>query len=93
MRLIIFQVDAHIADMWHGKQNRLSAIRRVGDDFLIAGHAGIKDQFKNRFSFCAESRPGINRAVFEHKDCCVIFEFITLSDIKKRPPAEPSARG
>ncbi len=120
--------------MRHGKQNRLPAIRWVGDDFLVAGHAGVKDQFKNCFSSCAESRPGINRAVLQHKDGCVLVHVVPLvlviasvmvdwrsrietqreilitvskisrhkaarndklflGDIKKRPPAEPSARG
>ena len=44
-RLIEFAIDAVIADERIRQRDDLSAIRRIGENILIAFHAGIKNDF------------------------------------------------
>ena len=46
-RLHIFAVGARIADMRVCQGDDLAAIGRIGEDFLIAGHRRIEDDFTN----------------------------------------------
>src|SRR5581483_6403328 len=60
-------VDAVIADQRIGHCHDLSLVGRVGDDFLIAGHAGVEHNFASRFTGGAKAAAGVDRAVFERQ--------------------------
>ena len=44
-RFHVVPVGAHIADMREGKGDDLARVRRIGENFLIARHGGVKAQF------------------------------------------------
>ena len=46
-RLDVFGVGADVADMGIGQRHQLTGIRRIGQDFLIAGHRGVEHDFAN----------------------------------------------
>src|SRR6266542_3829939 len=56
-RFDVFRIDADVADFRIGHSDQLSLIGRVRENLLIAGHAGVKDDFAYRFAFGAETTP------------------------------------
>jgi len=49
-RFLVLLVDSRVTDMGIGQGNDLAAIRRIGEDFLVTGHRGIKYHFPSRDS-------------------------------------------
>ena len=64
-RFVVFQVDAHVADMGDGEQHPLPAVGRIGEDFLVTGHAGVENQLKNRVGLRAKSFSGQDGTIFK----------------------------
>ena len=46
----ILDVDSVVSDQRVRHRDDLAAVGRVGEDFLIAGHAGVKDDFAMNFT-------------------------------------------
>ena len=67
VRLGVFRIDADIADVRIGQRDDLPAIRRIGQDFLIAGHRGVEHHFTGCMGLRADRIPAEYRAVGEHE--------------------------
>ena len=66
---LIFQIRADIADMWIGQADNLTGIAWVGENFLVAGEAGVENDFAaapRGGSGCASTK---NSPVLKRKDC------------------------
>ena len=61
----IFGADAVIADERIGHGDHLSVVGRVCQDFLVPGHAGVKNHFSRRFSLTGKTFAGEGSAVFQ----------------------------
>ena len=66
-RFVVLRVDANVADVRSGEQNRLPAVGRVGQNLLVTGHAGIEHQLENSVSRRAEWLTGQGCPVFQNK--------------------------
>jgi len=64
-RLVIIRVDPDIADVRLGENHPLAAVRRIGQDLLVPGHAGVKDHLKNRVGSGSAGDTGLDGSVFE----------------------------
>jgi hypothetical protein len=64
-RFHILGRDAVVADFGAGHRHDLSRVRRIGQDFLVAGHAGVEHDLASRFSFGAGGLAAKERAIFE----------------------------
>ena len=53
----VLGVDAVVADERVGHRDDLALVGRVGEDLLVAGHAGVEDDLAEAFAGCAEARP------------------------------------
>jgi hypothetical protein len=79
--LLVIGVRSDISNVGIRQANNLSRVTRIGEDFLISGEAGIK----NDFSAPPDDRPGgaamKNAPVFERKNSlsCFCFRQVTLS--------------
>ena len=62
--------------MRHGKEHALSVIRRVGQYFLIARHAGIEHQLEHGIGFRTESLAFDHGPILQNKRRN-LHEFIT----------------
>ena len=71
----IFRIATGVADMRIGQRNDLTTIGWIGEDFLIAGHRGIKNNFATGQTICTDGLPLENRTVGEGEN--------GLSDAKK----------
>ena len=67
VRLVGGDVDAVVPDKRIGKGDHLPVVRRIGDHFLVAGHAGIEDYLAEDGARRAESVAMEDRAVFEQR--------------------------
>ena len=54
---------AVVADFRGRQHDELSGVRRIGDDLLITGHAGVENRFAGAVLRTAEPIPAENRAV------------------------------
>ena len=52
--LVVVKVDAVVADERVGHGNDLAEVGRVGQDLLIAGHAGVEYDLTDALSFVAD---------------------------------------
>lgn len=68
-RLNILVIDADIANMGIGQRYDLTRIRGIGEDLLITGHRGIKNDFPNGAALCANRDAAENRAIFKSQQC------------------------
>ena len=66
-RFGIFEVDAGIADMRHGHSDNLSAVGRIGQNFLVAGHGRIEDDLAGLNPLRAKAFAGENPSIFQSK--------------------------
>jgi hypothetical protein len=48
--------------------HNLPAIRRIGEDFLVAGDGGIEDHLAHRETLGADRSPAKDGAIFKHQD-------------------------
>jgi len=81
-RFIVRVVHTDVADVRAGERDHLPAIRRVGDDFLIAVERGVENDFAN-LAYCADRFTTKNFAVFQsQKRHFKILDFrFTISDL------------
>ena len=77
----VLHAGAVISDVIGGHYNNLSEIRWVGEDFLIAGHAGVETNFS---SGCPDLADGFSveyAAILQHQDCslsCGRFQLVQI---------------
>ncbi len=65
--LDVLGVDPVVANLRIGHRDDLTAIRWVGQDLLIARHAGVEDDFAEELARSSESGSGKDGAVGESK--------------------------
>ena len=65
--LVVFRIDADVADMGRGHRHDLTMIRGVGEDFLVTGDAGVEDDFAGRLAQRAKTGAGPDCTVFQSK--------------------------
>src|SRR5881396_3435712 len=68
MRLDVFLVDPVVADHRIGHGHDLSAIRRIGEDLLVAGHGRVEDDLAGRLADGAERAAAEDPPVTEHEE-------------------------
>src|SRR5258708_7217772 len=66
--LVIVRVGAVVANFWIRQDNDLPGIRRIGENFLVAGNGGIKNDFAVTLAFCSVASAAEDSAVFQRKD-------------------------
>ena len=66
-RLKVVCIQAIVADERIGHADALSVIGRVGQHFLIARHAGIEHDFRNRCALCTDAYAFKQRAVSQQE--------------------------
>ena len=64
-RFAVLGVDAVVADERIGHGDDLALVGRIGQHFLVAGHAGVEDDLAEGLAGRAEAAAGVDRAVFE----------------------------
>jgi len=69
LRLGVAGRDAVIANLRRGHRHDLSRVRRIGEHFLVAGHARVEHDFTARFTVGACRDAAVPGAVFECKNC------------------------
>ena len=93
-RLLIVEVCSHISDVRIRQADDLSRITRVGENFLIAGQAGIKNDFATAPGNGSCGAAIKNSPIFERKNSLPCFCFrqwilfpagSLLKQIKKSP--------
>ena len=62
-------VDAVIADERIGHCDDLPFVGRIGQNFLIAGHGSVEDDFTFGRTGCAKGFAGENASIFEREFC------------------------
>src|SRR5271169_1632197 len=67
-RFVVVGVGAVIADLGIGENYNLPGIGGVGEYFLVAGDASIKNDFAVTFTFVAEAFAVEDASVFQRKD-------------------------
>ena len=67
-RLVVFRRNAVIADKRIGHGDDLTGVGGVGEDFLVAGHTGIKDHFAQALTTTAQSPTFEDGAVRERDE-------------------------
>ena len=75
---VVVGVGAVIADFRIGEDYDLAGVRRVGEDFLVAGDGGIKNNFPVTFTFCSVAFAAEDSSIFQRKDSlhCISGEWI-----------------
>src|SRR5215813_2595153 len=63
-RFYVLFVNAVIPDQRISHRYDLPAVGWIGQDLLITGHCGVKDNFAYDFSLCAEASAVPNSSVF-----------------------------
>src|SRR5580658_339596 len=64
----IFVVCAVVADFRIGEDYDLASVRRVGENFLIAGDGSIKNYFPVTFAFGSVAFASEDSSIFQRKD-------------------------
>src|ERR1019366_1223865 len=67
-RLAVFGIGAVVSDFGVGQDDHLPCVRRVGENFLVAGNGSIKNDFAGALAFSAVAFASEDSAVFEGKD-------------------------
>ena len=67
----VFGRDAGVADVGIGQRDDLAGVGRVGQDFLIARHRGIENDFAGRVACSSDRTAAEHRAVRERQHCGV----------------------
>src|SRR5204863_5220770 len=95
----IGRVDAVVADLGIRHRDDLSAVRRIGQDFLVTGHARIEYDFAVDLAVGPESQTGENFAIFEgqfgttdHEPCTVVSKQGETSAAERRRSFECTGR-
>ena len=65
--LLVLGVNARIAQFRIGKGDELALIARVGDDLLVAGHAGVEDHFTNRATAGPKGLTAQHQTIGQHQ--------------------------
>src|SRR4029453_1923998 len=68
-RLDVLAVDADVPDLGIRHRDELPLVRGVGQDLLVARHAGVEDELAGRLGRGAERLAVEDRAVGECEDC------------------------
>ena len=63
----VFGIGAGVADVRIGQRDDLPAVRRVGEDFLVAGHGGVEHHLAGRVALGADGTAVKHSAVFERQ--------------------------
>src|SRR5208282_6733484 len=66
--LVIFWIRAVVSDFGVSQDDDLPGVRRVSENFLVAGDGSIKNDFAGAFAFSAVAFASEDSAVFECKD-------------------------
>src|SRR5579864_4406009 len=66
--LVVFGIRAVVADLGSGQNDNLSRVRRVGENFLVAGDGSIKNDFAVALAFGAVAFASEDSPVFQRKD-------------------------
>ena len=64
-RLFIFRVDAVVADQRISHGDDLSLVGRIGQDLLVAGHAGVENDFAEGFVVRSKAAAGEDCSIFQ----------------------------
>ena len=67
-RLDVLGIDAVIADVRIGQCDHLARVAGIGQDFLIAGHGGVKYHFPGRMAGGADGNTFKYCSVCEHQN-------------------------
>src|SRR5439155_19962427 len=65
---VVFRLGAVVADLWVGKDYNLPGVRRIGEDLLVSGDGGIKNNFPVTLCFGSVTFASEDAAIFERKD-------------------------
>ena len=65
----VFGIDAVVADERIGHGDDLAVIGGIGEDFLVAGHAGVEHHFAVDLTGCAECLTRIDDPVCQRQFC------------------------
>ena len=65
VRLDIFGIDAVVAYQRIGHGHHLAAVRRIGENLLVSGHAGIEHHFTPGFTGPGKAFAGKGSSVFQ----------------------------
>ena len=68
-RFKIFRIDAIIAYEGVGHNDHLTAIGRIGENFLITGHAGVENDFALDFAARAKACARKYFSIGQRQDC------------------------
>ena len=72
--LFIIGMGSVIADLGCCERNNLATVGGIREDFLVARHACVKDDFPDNGRACAKSFAANNSSVFECEDSAVTHE-------------------
>ena len=64
----ILSIHADVADLRIRHRNQLTFVRRVREDFLVAGHAGVEHHLAHRLAFGAKGKALVIPAIGERED-------------------------
>src|SRR5205085_8273677 len=65
---VVFRSGAVVSYFRVRQDDDLAGVRRVGEDFLVAGDAGIKNDFPVALAFCSVTFAAEDSAVFQGED-------------------------
>jgi hypothetical protein len=66
--LHILVIDAGVADQRIGHRHDLTLVGRIGEDLLVAGHAGVENRLAQHLARAGKSGTGINTPIFQYKN-------------------------
>jgi len=69
IRFAVFLVDPGVANMSCGQRDNLLRIGRIGKNFLITGHSGIKDNLTNTQTLGTNGAAVEQGSISERKNC------------------------
>ena len=78
-RLVARRIDAVVADQREGEGDHLAGVRGIGDDLLVARHAGVEDELAADRAPTDQGLAGERRAVLEDDE----------RGLRHRPPTLP----
>jgi hypothetical protein len=74
-RFLIIEVGPDISDVGIRQADNLARVTRIGEDFLIAGKAGVKNDFASAPGGCSPRAAMKNAPIFERKYSFPCFRF------------------
>ena len=90
-RLVVGAGHAVIADLRRGHRDDLARVRRIGQHFLVTGHAGVEHHFAAGFARGAGRHALEPRAVFQCQNCVHSLS-CTLNDAAARARSPATTR-